>query len=117
MRNDKENLIADLTVDYAVRSIDFAQQLKRNKQFEIATQLIRCATSVGANVHEAQNAESKADFVHKMKIAAKEASEALFWHEVCNRSSHLPDIAELDGTLLSIVKVLSRIISSSKGRG
>lgn len=71
-------------------------------------------TSIGANVREAQNAESKADFVHKMKIAAKEADETDYWLTLCNRSKHYPDCPELMNEVNDIMKILSKIISSSK---
>ena len=61
---------------FAVRIIKFSQILQEQKQYVLANQLMRSGTSIGANTREAQNAESKADFIHKFKIAAKEADEA-----------------------------------------
>ncbi|WP_366017279.1 four helix bundle protein [Lutibacter sp.] len=69
---------------------------------------------MGANVHEAQNAESKADFIHKLKIAAKEADETEYWLFLCKKSKNYPFNKELESDLESIIKVLSKIISSSK---
>jgi four helix bundle protein len=78
MRNDKPNIIVDKTIDFSLSIIKYCEVLENQKKYIIARQLLRSATSIGANVFEAQNAESKADFIHKMKIAAKEASEVLY---------------------------------------
>jgi len=71
-------------------------------------------TSIGANVREAQNAESKADFIHKLKISAKEADETEYWLTLCKLSENYPLSEELLIDLNSIIKVLSKIISSTK---
>jgi len=114
MRNDKENIIIDLTFQFALEIIEFSEKLENNKKFVIARQLLKSGTSIGANVREAQNAESKADFIHKMKIAAKEADETQYWIELCQKSSNYPFDEKLMGAIESIIKVLSKIISSSK---
>ena len=88
----------------------------RDKKFVIARQLLRSSTSIGANVFEAQNAESKADFIHKMKIAAKEASETLYWLTLCERSKNYRFNNMLIDNLSEIIKILSKIISSAKGK-
>ena len=67
MRNDKENLIVDLTLKFALEIIQYAENLEVNKKFVISRQLLKSGTSIGANVREAQNAESKVDFIHKIK--------------------------------------------------
>ncbi len=57
---------------------------------KMASQLFKSGTSIGANVREAQNSESTADFIHKFKIAAKEADETQYWLELCEKSQFLP---------------------------
>ena len=79
MRNDKENLIVDLTFDFALEIIEYCEKLEELRKYVIARQLLKSGTSIGANVNEAQNAESKSDFIHKLKIAAKEADETKYW--------------------------------------
>lgn len=69
---EKENVIVSKTIDFALEIISFCEILEKNRKFVIANQLLKSGTSIGANVHEAQNAESRADFIHKIKIAAKE---------------------------------------------
>jgi len=114
MRNDKQNLIVDLTIQFALIIIDYCEILESNNKYVVAKQLLKSGTSIGANVHEAQNAESKADFIHKLKIAAKEADEMNYWLILCEKSKNYPFNESLKAELKSIIKVLSKIISSSK---
>ena len=65
MRNDKKNLIVELTFDFALMIIEYVEILEKERKYVVAKQLIRCGTSVGSNTREAQNSESKADFIHK----------------------------------------------------
>lgn len=80
----------------------------------IARQLLKSGTSIGANIREAQNAVSKADFVHKMKIAAKEADETEYWLLLCQNSTNYPDCEKLQSDCKELVLILSKIIASSK---
>jgi four helix bundle protein len=65
------------------------------KKFALSNQFFKSGTSIGANAREAQNAESKADFVHKFKISAKEVEETEYWLLLCQHSKKLPDTTEL----------------------
>lgn len=114
MRNDKENLIVKLTFEFALEIIKFAEKLEEERKFVLANQLLKSGTSVGANVREAQNAQSKADFIHKMKIAAKEADETEYFLLLCKEADSYPFKEELLQQIQTIIKVLSKIISSSK---
>ena len=76
--------------------------------------MFKSGTSIGANVKEAQNAESKNDFIHKMKVAAKEADETEYWLGLCNKAEDYPNCDYLLNETNSIIKVLSKIISTSK---
>ncbi len=78
--------------------------------------MLKAGTSVGANVREAQNAESIADFIHKMKIAAKEADETQYWFLLCKHAKSYPESEKLLVDIEPIIKVLSKIISSSKAK-
>ena len=108
------NEILDITFEFAIAIIEFADLLEQNKKFVIANQILKSGTSIGANTREAQNAESKSDFIHKMKIAAKEAEETEYWLLLCQHSKNYPDTTSLQNSLLSIKKILTKIISSSK---
>lgn len=117
MRNDRENIIVNKTFDFALDIIDFTENLYESKKFPLANQIFKSGTSIGANVREAQNAESKADFIHKLKIAAKEADETQCWLLLCSKSPHLKSANEkLISDLNEILLILSKIISSSKLR-
>lgn len=115
MRNDKENIIVNISFDFALKIIDFTEYLAENRKFNLANQLFRSGVSVGANIREAQNAESKANFIHKMKIAAKEADETQYWLLLCEKSKHYPNPSLfLKENIEKIIKILSKIISTSK---
>lgn len=114
MRNDKDNLIIDLTFKFSILVLDFCEKLESQKKFVLSRQLLKSGTSIGANAREAQNAESKPDFIHKFKIAAKEADETLYWLLLCRESQHYPNPENLVTDLEIIIKVLSKIISTSK---
>ena len=75
MRNDKKNVIVELTFDFSIKSVLFCELLELERKFVIARQLLKSSTSIGANIREAQNAESKNDFIHKMKISLRELRE------------------------------------------
>ena len=112
MNND--NIVVDKSFAFAVRVVKLARWLKKEaKEYELASQVIKSGTSIGANVAEAQEAQSKADFISKMSIALKEASETIFWIKLLQSSeaigekeaqSLLHDAYELKKILTSIVK-------------
>ena len=79
MRNDKENIIVEKSFQFALEVVIYCEILEENRKYVLSRQLLRAGTSIGANVREAQNAESKADFIHKIKLAAKEADETEYW--------------------------------------
>ena len=114
MRNDKENVIVEKSFQFALKIVVYCELLEEKKKFIISRQLLRSGTSIGANVREAQNAESKADFIHKLKLAAKEADETEYWLLICKYSPNYPFDEELLSDLNSLIKILSKIISSSK---
>ena len=110
----KDNKIINLTFDFALKIIDFCDELEKKRKFALANQLFRSGTSIGANIREAQNAESKVDFIHKFKISAKEAEETEYWLLLCKSSENLPDSTSLLEDLKVIKKVITKIISTSK---
>ena len=109
-----KSFITDLSFDFAQSIIIYCDILYDNKKFNISNQLIRSGTSIGANISEAQHAESKLDFIHKMKIASKEAAETEYWLKLCNNNVNYPDCNVMLNKLISIQKILSKIISTSK---
>jgi four helix bundle protein len=113
---ERKNIIVEKTIDFSVRIIKFCEILEQRKKYVIAKQLMRCGTSIGANVFEAQHAESRADFVHKMKIAIKEANETLYWLILCEKSDSYHSDNSLKQEVNEIIRVLSKIIVTSKER-
>jgi len=119
----KENLIVDETYAFALRITALCKVIRERKEFELASQLWRSGTSIGANVEEAQAAQSRADFLSKMSIAAKEARETRYWirltrdAKIINFESLNPLLEELERILrilTSIVKTTSESASPSK---
>jgi four helix bundle protein len=93
----------------------FVEVLEQNKRFVLARQLLWSGTSVGANVQEAQHAESRADFVHKCKIAAKEAEGTRYWLQLCSGAPNYPDPpGKLLEQLASVRRLLAKIIVTAK---
>lgn len=114
MQANKENLIIKKTFEFSTQIMIYVDSLMEKRKFPLANQLFRSGTSIGANVREAQNAESKDNFIHKMKIAAKEADETEYWLLLCKNNSNYPNPGDLLSQIDSIHKILSKIISSSK---
>jgi four helix bundle protein len=114
MQNPNENIILKKTIEFSLAVIEYAEELEQQKKYIIARQLLRCGTSIGANVHEAQNAESKNDFIHKFKIAAKEVEETKYWLILCQNSKTYPPCQHLTGLLGEIEKIITKIIATSK---
>ena len=109
----KENVIIKLTFQFALEIVKYCEDLQLTKKFVIANQLLKSGTSIGANIREAQNAESKADFIHKFKIAAKEIEETTYWLELCNYSENYPNTDELIEQINNISRIVNKIIITS----
>ncbi len=93
MNNKKENVLLAKSFRFAIRIVKIYQYLKEtNKEFVLSKQLLRSGTAVGALIREAQNAESKANFVHKLGIAQKECDESIYWIELLKETNYLKDV-------------------------
>ena len=110
----ENNAILKLSFDLALMVINYCQLLDENKKYIISKQVLRSGTSIGANAMEAQNAESKSDFVHKIKLAAKEADETQYWLLLCDYAHSYPDCKDLFFKLEEIQKVLNKILGTAK---
>jgi four helix bundle protein len=102
------------STDFAVRIIKYCDFLNTKKQFVFSNQLLKSGTSIGANVFEAQYAESRLDFIHKMKIALKEANETRYWLTLCDKMEDSNVEKESLSDLNEIMAILSKIIITSK---
>ena len=85
----KENKLAELSMDFSVDIINLVKYLKSNHESIIANQIGRSGTSIGANIYEAQYAQGKKDFISKLEIALKEASETGYWLELLYKTGYL----------------------------
>jgi four helix bundle protein len=113
----KENVIKDKSFAFAIRIVKMYKFLcESKKEFVLSKQLLRSGTSVGALIREAEHAESKADFIHKIAIAQKEANEAEYWIELLFRTEYIDENAyqsiKIDAQELN--KIISSIIITSK---
>lgn len=114
---ERKNEILDLSFEFALEIIEYSELLESNRKYVIARQLLKSGTSIGANIREAQSSESRADFIHKLKIAHKEAEETDYWLLLCEKAKNYPSPAmEMNAMLLSIQKLLNKIISSAKSK-
>lgn len=114
MRNDKENIIVEKSFRFALKVVLYCELLEDKNKFVLSRQLLRSGTSIGVNGREAQNAESKIDFIHKIKLAAKEADETEYWLLICKNAPSYQFEEQLLIDVQELLKILSKIISSSK---
>ena|SRR5688572_30414312 len=113
----KENIIKNKSFDFAVRIVKLNQYLCNNKkEFVLSKQLLRSGTSVGAMVREAEHAETKADFKHKMGIAQKEINETLYWLELLKATDYLTteQFEDINAHAVEIIKIITTIIKTTK---
>jgi len=119
LNGQKKNIIVDLSFDFALDVIKLYKILIFNNEFVISKQLLRSATSIGANVNEAQAGQSRKDFAAKMSIASKEARETNYWLLLIKKSVLVEFdkketiINELLDNLSSITNILTKIVKSS----
>ena len=109
-----DNIVEEKSFCFAVRIVNLCKYLQtEKKEFVLSKQLLRSRTSIGANVAEAQQAQSRADFLSKLNIALKEAAEAKYWLRLLRATEYLTegqfesvyhDNVELEKILVSIVK-------------
>ncbi len=109
-----KNIILEKTFQFSLEIIQFSEVLNEMKKYVIAKQLLRSGTSIGANVREAQSPQSRADFIHKIKIALKEAEETEYWLLLINASDGYPKNNKLEKDIIEIKLILSKIVSTSK---
>jgi four helix bundle protein len=109
-----DNLIVNLTYQFSLQIVTYCESLEALRKYNLANQLFRSGTSIGANIREAQGAESKADFKHKMRVAYKEAEETEYWLNLCKDSKTYPDPPnELFIHLQNIIRITGKIISTT----
>ena len=115
----KHNIIKDKTISFAVEIIKFSKNLNQSKEFVISDQLKRSGTSIGAQIWEAEHAQSNADFIHKFSLAQKEANETIYWLEILVRISdnNRQYISRLRNLIEEILRIITAIIKKCKAKG
>ena len=116
MDSTKKNPLKEKPYDFALQIIFLTKKMYENKEYVLAKQLLRSGTAIGAMVEEANQAESKADFIHKLSIANKEASETNYWLRLLRDSKELAQV-DADGMInrcRELEKLLPAIIKTAK---
>lgn len=112
-----ESKLRTLSMDFAVEILELVKLLKSKHESVISNQIGRSGTSIGANIHEANYAQSKKDFISKLEIALKEASETGYWLELLHRTRYIDDIQykSLSDKCTSIRVMLIASCKTAKG--
>ena len=110
----KDNVVKDKSLEFAVRIVNLYKFLvNEQKEFVMSKQILRSGTSIGANIREAEQAQSRADFINKLNIALKEANETEYWLELLIRTEYITreqyesfnnESTEINKLLISIIK-------------
>lgn len=112
----EKNALLRLSFEFSLSILSYCDLLDERRKYTISKQLVRAGTSIGANAMEAQNAESKADFIHKIKIAAKEADETQYWITLCEFAQGYPETGEITARLVELQKIINAILGTAKRR-
>ena len=113
----KENIIQEKSLQFAVRIVKLCKIIRNEKhEYELASQLLRSGTSIGANICESKNAQSKNDFINKLNIALKESDETEYWIKLLYKADILDKrcFDSIHNDCLEIIRLLTSIIKTSK---
>ena len=113
-----ESRLRDLSIEFAVKILNLVKDLKILRETIVSNQIGRAGTSIGANIHEAQYAHGKSDFIAKLQIALKEANETGYWLELLLKTNYIDEIQfqELDNACSQIRVMLIKSINTAKDR-
>ena len=113
----QDNILIEKSIDFAIRMTNCYKYLMEEKnEYIMSKQMFRSGTSIGADIHEGVQAQSKADFISKLGISLKEATETSYWLVVLNRANFLDEklYLSLKADLDSIIRILVASIKTSK---
>lgn len=112
----KESIIRTKSFDFAVETIFLCKNLINQKEFILSKQLLRSSTSIGANIRESRNAESKKDFIHKLSISLKECDETIYWLELMHKTQYIgsDQFNSLNSQALELLRMLKSSIITMK---
>jgi four helix bundle protein len=110
------SLIKEKSFAFAIEIVSLYKILAERKEFVLSKQLLRSGTSIGANVRESEHAQSKADFIHKLSIALKEANETEYWIDLLFETKYLSqtEFENIKPSIIELLKLLTSIINTSK---
>ncbi len=114
---EKKNILKDNSFQFAINIIKLYKYLvESKKEFVLSKQLLRSGTAVGAMIREAQNAESKNDFIHKLAIAQKECDETVYWLELLKETNYmeLNEFTNIHNEAESLLKMIRSAILTTK---
>ena len=109
----KENRLAEMSMEFSVEIINLVKYLKANKESIISNQIGRSGTSIGANIYEAQYAQGKKDFISKLEIALKEASETGYWLTLLHKTAYMDD-ATYKNLSVKCASIRAMLVASCK---
>ena len=110
----KENVLRKKSLTFAVRIVNLSKYLRENKkEFTLSDQVLRSGTAIGAMICEAERSESTPDFIHKLKIAEKEANETLYWLELLKETQYITQ-TEYNSINDNTIELLKMLVSGIK---
>ena len=119
MMSGSKSILQEKSFQFALKIIKLCKFLAEEKrEYVLSKQILRSGTSIGANVREAQNAQSKADFIHKLSISQKECDETIYWLELLNQSEYISneEFSFLNANANELLKMLRSAILTSKAK-
>ena len=113
---EKQNIIKDKSFEFDIEIVTLYKILVERKEFVLSKQLLRSGTSIGANIREAEHAQSKADFISKLSISLKEANETEYWLDLLFETKYITvsEFQNIKPKAVEILKILISIINTSK---
>ena len=113
-----DSIIKTKSFELAIKSVKLSRDLKKkHREYTLSNQFLRSSTSVGANIRESRNAQTKPDFIHKLSISQKECDEAIYWLELLLATGYIEqrEFDEINDLALEILRMLKRSILTAKG--
>ena len=113
----KDNVIKTKSFQFAVNTVNMYKEIQQTKhEFILSKQFVRSGTSIGANVREGVNAETKPDFIHKLGMAQKECDETIYWLELLQATSYIPkeEMLKMKTDAEELLRILRSIILTAK---
>ena len=113
---EKKNVIKEKSFEFAKEIVYLYKVLAEKREYVLSKQLLRSGTSIGANIREAEHAQSKADFIHKLSISLKEANETEYWLELLFETQYISEseFLNMKPKIMELLKLLTSIINTSK---